>query len=58
MLNPLLKNLNPGFTLNNCLFESVKLTSNTDLDECKYSGYKKGFDSRSESSLQMEAWGK
>ena len=32
-LNPQLRNLNTDFTLNNCLFESVKPTSNADLDK-------------------------
>ena len=36
------------FTLGNCLFGSVKLTKNTDLDKQKYTGYNIGFDSRSE----------
>ena len=47
-LNPWLRNLNIDFTLNNCLFGSVKLTKNADPDKCKYSGYSIGFDSRSE----------
>ena len=40
--------MNTHFTLNNCLFVSVKLTKNADLDRCKYSSYVIGFDSRSE----------
>ena len=51
MLNPWLRNLNTDFTLNNCLFGSVKLTKNADLDKYKYSGYGKGFDSHSECSF-------
>ena len=49
-LNPQLRNLNTDLTLNNCLFGSVKLTKNIDLDLDKYnySGYRIGFDSRSE----------
>ena len=47
-LNPQLRNLNTDFTLNNCLYGSVKLTKNGDLDKYKYSGYSIGFDSRSE----------
>ena len=47
-LNPWLKNLNTDFTLNNCLFGSVKLTKNADPDKYKYSGYGIGFHSRSE----------
>ena len=47
-LNPQLRNLNRDFTLNNCLFGSVKLTKNADLDNHKYSSYGIGFDHRSE----------
>ena len=36
------------FTLGNCLFGSVKLTKNTDLDKYKYSSYDIGFYSGSE----------
>ena len=43
-----IKNLNTGFTLCNCLFASVKLTNNADLDQYKYTGYGIGFDSCSE----------
>ena len=32
-LNPKLRNLNTDFTLGNCLFGSVKLIKNTDLDK-------------------------
>ena len=46
-----LRNLNTDFALGNCLFGSVKLTKNADLDKYKYSGYGIGFDSRSEFSL-------
>ena len=42
-LNP--RNFNADFTLGNCLFGSVNLTKNTDLDKYKYSGYGIGFDS-------------
>ena len=35
-LTPWLRNLNTDFTLNNCLFGSVKLTTNADLDKCKH----------------------
>ena len=31
-------------TLKNCLFGSVKLTKNADIDTCGYSGYGFGFD--------------
>ena len=40
------RNLNTDFTLVNCLFASVKLTKNADLDKYKYTGYIIGFDSR------------
>ena len=33
-------------TLENCLFGSVKLSKNRDIDKCKYSGYGIGFDRR------------
>ena len=46
-LGPHLRNLNTNFTLGNCLFESVKLTKNSDLDKYKYTGYGIGFDSGS-----------
>ena len=46
ILNSWLRNLNTDFTLKNCLFGSVKLTKNADLDKCKYSGYGIGLDSR------------
>ena len=36
-LGPLLRNLNTDFTLVNCLFGSVKLTKNADLNKYKYS---------------------
>ena len=47
-LTPWLRNLNTDFTLNNCLFASLKLTKNAAPDKYKYSGYGLGFDSRSE----------
>ena len=37
-LNPHLTNLNTDFTLNNCLFRSVKVTKNADLDKYKIRG--------------------
>ena len=43
-----LKNLNTEFTFSNCLFGSVQLTKNSDLDKYKYTGYGIGFHSRSE----------
>ena len=45
ILNPWLRDLNTDFTLNNCLFGSVKLTKNADPDKYKYSGYGIGFES-------------
>ena len=47
-LTPWLRHLNTNFTLNNCLFRTVKLTKNADPDKYKYSGYDRGFDSRAE----------
>ena len=47
-LGPQLKNLNIDFTLGNCLFGSVKLTKNADLDKYKYTGCIIRIDSRSE----------
>ena len=46
------------FTLNNCLFGSVKLTKNTGLDKYKYSGKSIGFDSRSEVLFTDGSFGK
>ena len=48
-------NLNTDFTLGSCLFGSVKLTKNSDLDKYNYPGYGITFDSRSKFYLQMEA---
>ena len=45
-------------TLSNCLFRSVKLTKNTDLDKYKYTGYGIGFDSRSEYLFTAGSYGK
>ena len=47
-MTPWLNNLNTDFTLKNCLFGSVQVTKNADIDKYKYSGYSIGFDSRSE----------
>ena len=38
-LTPWLRNLSTDFTLNDCLFGSVKLTKNADPDKYKCSGY-------------------
>ena len=45
------RDLNPDFTLKNCLFRGVKLAKNTDPDEYVHSRYGIGFDSGSEFSL-------
>ena len=42
-------------TLDNCLFGSVELIKNADLDKYKYSGYGIGFDSRLEFLFTDEA---
>ena len=47
-LNTQLRNLNTDFKLNKCLFGSVKLTKNADLDKYKYRSYGIRFYSRSE----------
>ena len=57
-LNPQLRNLNTDFTLGNCLFGSVKLTKNADLDKYKYSGYYIGFDSHSDFYYLTVPWEK
>ena len=38
ILNGCPRDLNADFTLNSCLFGSVKRTMNADLDKCKHSG--------------------
>ena len=53
-----LRHLNTDFTLGNCLFGSVKLTKNADLDKYKHNGYSIGFDSRSDVSLPNSTMGK
>ena len=53
-----LRNLNTDFTLGNCLFRSVKLTKNADLDKYKYAGYGIGFDSYSEFLFTDGSYGK
>ena len=58
ILNPQLRNFNTDFTLGNCLFGSVKLTKNADVDKYKYSGYSIGFDSRSEFLFTDGSFGK
>ena len=49
-LDKLAIDLDTDFTLGNCLFGAVKLTENADPDKYEYSGYGKGFDSRSQFS--------
>ena len=51
ILNQWRKDLNTDFTLGSCLFGSVKIAKNADLDKYKYSSYGIGIDSRSEVSL-------
>ena len=53
-----MKNVNTYFTLGNCLFGSVKLTKNADLDKYKYTGYSIQFDSRSVFSFTDGSFGK
>ena len=50
------RDLNKKFTLTICLFETVKLTKNVDLDSDGYSKYDIGFDTRSFFSING-AWG-
>ena len=58
-LGPQLKNLNTDFTLINCLFGSVKITENVNLDNYKYTGYGiGGIDSRSEFLFTDGSYGK
>ena len=42
----MVKNLNIDFTLNNCLFEYVKLNKNLNPEKWKYSSCNIGFHSR------------
>ena len=41
-------------TLENCLFESVKLTKNADIEKYGYFGYGNGFDRQSSFSISTE----
>ena len=50
--------MNTDFTLGNCLFGSVKLTKNADLDKYKYTGYGVGFDSRLKFLFTDRSYGK
>ena len=54
-LNPWLRNLNTYSTLNNCLFGSVKITKNADLDKYKHRGYNKILILVQDFHVQMEA---
>ena len=45
------RNLNSDFTLKDCLFGSVKLAKNADLDKYVYTSYDIGFHSHLEFSL-------
>ena len=53
-IGPQLKNLNKYFTLGNCLFGSLELTKNTDLDKHKYTGYRIRFVLVQNLYLQMQ----
>ena len=57
-LIPWLRNLNTDFTFKSCLFGSVKLTKNADLDNYKYNGCNIGFDCCSELSFTDGSMGK
>ena len=52
-----LRNSNTDFTLDNCLFGSVKLTKNAGRDKYKYNGYGMRFYTCSEFSLPDESIG-
>ena len=51
------QDLHTDFTLGNWLFGSVNLTKKADPDKCKYSGYDRGFDSRSQLSFTHGSMG-
>ena len=53
-----IKKLKRGFYINSCLFGSVKLTKNADLDKYMYSSYGIGFDSCSEFWFADGSYGK
>ena len=57
-LNTWSKNLNVDFTLQDCLFGAVKLTTNADADKYFYSAYGVGFDSCLLFLLTNFDWGK
>ena len=45
-------------TLENCLFDAVTLTKNTDIDKDQYSGYATGFDRKSSLSFPSGGFGR
>ena len=47
-----------GITLGNCLFGTVKLTKNADIDKYKYSGYGVRFNSKGPFSHTRGGYGK
>ena len=53
-----IRNLNTDFTLGNCLFGSLKLIKNADLDKYKYNGCDIGSDFRSEFLFTYGSYGK
>ena len=57
-LGPQLRNSNTDFTLSNCLFGSVKLTTNADLDKYKYTAFNIGFHSHSDFLFTEGSYGK
>ena len=52
------QDLNPEFTLKDCLFGDVKITNNADSDKYSYSRYGIGFDPRSLFSIPNFDWSK
>ena len=52
------RGLNTGCRLGDCLFWTVKLIENDDLDKFVYSGNGVGFDTHSQFSFANEEWGK
>ena len=53
-----LRNLNTAFTLGSCLFGSVRVTKNADLDKYKYSSCSIGFHSRSQFLVTKGSYGR
>ena len=53
-LRPQLRNSNINFALGNCLFGSLKVNKNADLDKYKYTGHSIEFGRRSEFYLHMK----